>query len=423
MEDKNTFNKIRKVLHFVWTSPYSSFYRDKYKKEGIDLLKDINSMEDFKKLPYLTKEEILNTDPFDRFFSSPKKPKWVHISGGTTGGRVLAILRSGVVLPAAKFQIQKALELKIKTAIIILTETAYWAVLTRPAFRHKSILRCLGSVYDLERTATIIRDLKIEAIDASPNTLELIIPYLKKEGVIDNIRYLVIAGENISEARYKHIKSVFKNAYLTFEYGLAEANLIGYTCSNLAYGPNRNIYHPISSHYYLEQVNLDKKDELCVTHLFTKTDLPMIRYRTGDVVKVYKEECLCGAKYKMKSFGRWGTYVLNIRGYYFYVEELEKAISPFYKYLKVLNWKLQIYDYSKKKNLPKLKLQLIPKENTPASVKSLITKTVSGSFNLSEDKTLESLVKKKVFLPLEVEFVSSFDSVTKHKNFVYHLDD
>lgn len=420
--EQKTFKKIKKVLDFAWNNPYSSFYRDKYKKEGINLSKDVNSMEDFKKLPFLTKKEILDVDPYDRFFMPREKLKLAHVNGGTTGGRVLAILRSGVDMPGARFHVKKALDLKIRGAMIILTETAFWAVLSRPAFKHKSIIRSLGSVFDLDRTVKIIKALKMDAIQASPSVLEAVIPYLRKEEVIDLIRYVVIAGENLSQARFEHIKKAFKNAYFTFEYGLAEATLVGHTCSHLVDNDERNLYHPISSHFYLEEINSDKETELVITHLYTKVDFPIIRYKTADVGKVIEEKCVCGANMKLKLFGRWGNNVIKVRGYSFYSEKMEKALEKAYKYLASFNCRLYIYDFKKKDILPKLILKVIPKKESTKDIKVLVARELENNFYLGEDITLGDAIKKKIFSPLKVEFVESFENTPKHKPFIYNLE-
>ncbi|MFA5932450.1 MAG: hypothetical protein WCV81_05335 [Microgenomates group bacterium] len=416
------FKKIKKVLEFVWNSPYSSFYRDKYTKAGINLLKDINSMEDFKKLPFLTREELVNVDPYDRFYFPKEKVKGVNFSGNTSGAKFVTILRAGLKNPATGFMVKKALDLNIKCAMVILSETAFWAVQTRPVFRHPSILRCLGSVYDLEKAAKIVEELKVEAIQASPTILEHFVPYLKKQKLEDQIRYIALGGENCSLRQFRYFKKNFKNACFTFVYACAEAHVLGYTCEHLVNEENLNIYHPLTANCYLEVVNPEKESILAVTHVHTKMELPMIRYRTSDVAKLIEEDCPCGAKLKLKTLGRFGLNVLDVRGYLFSSEELEKAVSPFYKYCDSYFWKLYIYDYSNCKRLPRLKLQLVSKKNLSVQIKSQVTKEVSNNFCISRDDTLADLVKNKIFSPLEIEFIDSLGANLKHKPFTYYLD-
>jgi len=423
MNDAQTFKRIKKVLDFVWTSPYSSFYRDKYKKAGIDLAKDIKSIADFKKLPLLTREDIINTDPHDRFFMPQEKIRWVHISGGTTGGKVFGMFKATLAMPSTNFRVKKALDLKIKTAMIILTETAFLAPLTRQSFRHKSIVRCLGSVYDLSRTAKIVKDLKVEALQTSPTVLELAIPHFKKENITNLIRYIILSGELCSNPRYKYFKKVFKNASFSFEFGCNEASLIGYSCPNIEEGSERNIFHPLDSNIFYETVTPEKENYLVLTHLTTKTELPLIRYNTADSASISKSNCKCGLGFKMKAFGRYGIQMIKVRDYMLYSEKLDNALSSVYKYLDSFNYKLLIFDYTKKQILPKFNLQLVSKKNLRKDIKSLIKRQVIQQFFVSEDLSFNDLVKKKIFLPLEVEFVDSFGLLIKHKPFVYHLDE
>lgn len=414
MKDSNSvaFRKIRKILEFVWASPYSSFYRNKYKKAGIDLLKDINSIEDFNKLPFLTRDEIMAVGPYDRFYF-PKQDIRGSTHSNTTGGKGMIILLKGKYPePGAKIYIKKTLDLKIKTAMTITYPNALWAAQNRPYFKHKSIVRYSGNVYNLANTATIIKQLKIEAIAATPSILESAISYFKKETILDQIKFIHLSGEYCSRIRLEYFRKTFKNAYVRFGYASIEANGIGYQCDNLING-SPQIFHPQSSFYY-ELINPKKESELVLTHL-KRTEFPLIRYKIGDMVNIYKDKCACGKNSKIEVFGRIGMDVIKVSDYYIYREQIDNALYPFIEHFKSLNWKLLILD--SKKSLPKFKLQLISKKKTK-NLKLLLEKEISKNVYLSGRK-FSDLVQSKVFSPLEVEFVGAFETALKQKAIVY----
>lgn len=412
----HNFKKIKKVLEFVWNSPYSSFYRDKYKKVGINLIKDINSMEDFEKLPFLTREEIINTNPYDRIYFPKEKILGAQFSSTTTGGKgVLIMLRGNLFHPADKLIVQKALELKIKSAIIVIAGTAAWG-LNRPSFRHKSIVRYLGDIHNLEKTAQIIKELRIEALAATSSVLEKLIPYLKKENALDQIRYITGGGEFCSPLRFNYFKKMFKNAYFKVGYNLTESRDTTFSCDFICNKPPQNIFHPLTAYAHFEVINPEEESELVITQLTTKIEFPVIRYKTGDMAKIYQEECGCGRNLKMKVYGRIGMDVARLCGNLIYREQIDHAIYPFGKYLSSSAWKLFIN--LKKKSLPKLKLQLIVKKNFDKDIKSLLEKGISNHIRFSSDKTFSDLVKEKIALPLEVEFVDDFGFTPKQKSII-----
>lgn len=392
------FKKIKKVLEFVWNSPYSSFYKDKYTKAGINLVKDINSLEDFKKLPFLTREEIVKVNPYDRIYFPKEKVKGAQFSSSTTGGKgILIMLRTNFSHPQDKLIVKKALELKIRSAMIILPETAAWAI-NRPVFNHKSITRVMGSIHGLENAAIVIKELKIEAFAATSSILEQLIPYLKKENALDQIRYISAGGEFCSPLRFDYFKKTFKNAYFRFGYNMTESRATSYSC-DFCNERAENIHHPFPKYTYYELVNPQEESELVLTSLYTNTELPIIRYKTGDRVSLYNEQCGCGRNIMMKVYGRIGMDVIKLGGNLIYREQIDKAIYPFGKYLSSATWKLIISD--KSKDLPKLKLQLIVKEKTK-EVKDKLQKDISSNLNL----------------PLEIEFVDELETSNKQKSII-----
>lgn len=405
-------NKIKKILAYAWENPYSSFYRDKYKKVGINPIKDINSLEDFKKLPYLTRDEIINTSPYERFFVPLEKNKGAQFSNTTTGGKgVLIMLKAMVKHPQDKIQLQKALDLKIKSAAIIMPGSAAFAI-NRQIFRHKSILRYMGNIHNLVSAAKVMKDLKADAFLATASVVEQLIPFLKAEKALDQIRYVSMGGEYCSRLRLDYFKKTFKNAYFRFGYNLTESDATSHACDfcNLR---AENVFHPFPQYTYYEIFNPQEESELVLTNLYPKTDFPLIRYKTGDRVSIFEEKCECGRKLKMKIYGRNGMDIVKVGDNLIHREQIDAAIYPFGNKLASTAWKLMITNNGK--SLPKLKLQLVVKNKT-SELKSKLEKGISNNLIFQSGKTFSTLVAEKVFLPLEIDFVGDFGIMAKQKS-------
>lgn len=425
MNDKTTFKKIRKVLEFVWQSPYSSFYRNKYKKAGIDLIKDINSIEDFKKLPFLTREELVNTNPYDRFYFPKEQATSFNTTTYTHEGksRPLTILKKDKALPFEKLLNTKVKKLNIKSVIFLRTPLSYGQLHRNAEFRSKNIFRCLGSIYSPWYTAKLMKELYIESICTTPSTLYEIVPYLKKEKALDQIRYILLSGDFCFEEKYKYFRDHFKNAFFSFTYGSSEAQVVAYCCDYLSNISTTNILHPLPSYFYYEINNPEKESELVISHLFWNTDFPLIRYKIGDMIKIYEEKCPCGIDFKLMSFGKIGKYVVNFKGHTIYAQNIQKALIPVSRFLDSIEWKLNIFDYKNEKILPKIQMQLIIKNKykNDKKTRNLIEKKICDNFYIHNKTTLSNLVKKKLILPLEVEYLDTFGLTIKQNPISYHL--
>lgn len=415
------FLKIKSVLGFVWDNKYSSFYRDKYRKEGINPVRDINSWEDFEKLPFLTRKELVETDPYKRFFLPPEKIETFRISSGTTGGNKPLIMLKGPLSSSQKdLYSQKARGLEIKSWLFLYQPIVGLGRIIRESYLpYKGAVRILGDINNLPLTAKAAASLKIDAIQTTSTILYFFLPYLKREYSLDNIKYIALGGEFCSEQRLKFFKQQLGNAYFRFIFGSPETGWRAYRCKFLENHPPR-FFHPLNSELYSEIINQVRDSELVATHLI-KTDFPLIRYKTGDTVVTRDKKCPCGQKQIMEVFGKFGYDVYKIHGTLIYADLVYQALSPYLPRLASSEWQLHIFEeVIRDKIMPKLKLNLIPKQDNIA-LKKEIANGVSSRLYISSRHTLLDLVGQGVFLPLEVEFVDSFPLTTKQRRFVPHI--
>ena len=78
---ENTLELIKKLLKHVSTG--SDFYKKKYSKLRINT-DEINSIEDFRRLPFTEKEELRNAYPLGLQSVPDEKIVRIHSSSGTT---------------------------------------------------------------------------------------------------------------------------------------------------------------------------------------------------------------------------------------------------------------------------------------------------------------------------------------------------
>jgi phenylacetate-CoA ligase len=101
-----------------------------------------------------------------------------------------------------------------------------------------------------------------------------------------NIRRIVVAGEpgGSIPATRAHIEKLWPGARVIDHHGMTETGPVSYGC------PARpGVLHIIESSYIAEVID----SELILTNL-GRIGSPLIRYRTGDIVKLVRGTCACG---------------------------------------------------------------------------------------------------------------------------------
>jgi phenylacetate-CoA ligase len=156
-----------------------------------------------------------------------------------------------------------------------------------------------------ERAVRYIEDWKRwrpKCIFGYPNSFLLTVQMAKKAGInLKEIgrrgtRVLCTTSEMLGEVNRKIISAAF-GLPVYDSYGLREAALVGHEC-------DRFTMHTTEEHVILETIDphtlepVDGEGELVVTSLISCV-MPIIRYRTGDIVTLSNEPCPCG-----RSLGR-----------------------------------------------------------------------------------------------------------------------
>lgn len=418
------------MLSEVWDSQYSSFYRKKYKKLGIDLSK-VLSVEDFKNLPFLTREDIVGAHPFDRLYIPENQIVSFTLSSGTTSKS------EPLLVPMQKWDevtlrglYKKLKSIKVKR-VMVLSNVAYSSGRATNWLLDKKLSRypfILGNINNLQLSAKIAQQLRIDGIETNPSALFFLLPYLKEVYPLDNIRYISMGGEYVTQQRFKFFKQYFKNAFFDFRFGGAENQVLkGWRCEYLV-TKKPKFFHPTTQYYYFEVINAEtgqlvnygEEGELVETSKDISA-FPLIRYRTGDIVRLSSMKCPCGQSELLEVLGRARGDSFHIYGGTLHVEEIEKALSKV-RGIEVLNYQLHIYEMIDENKLkPSLVLELSLKKTTGFKEEK-IAEIVQRNLRISSKLTLSDFVKQSLFLPLQVKFKEKSTFPLKSLKIFPHLD-
>lgn len=405
---KNGFRKINDVLRFVYNNEYSSFYRNKYKKAGVGLANGVKTVEDFEKIPFLTKEEILESDPAERFFLPWEEFSSVAISSGSLKGpESISVIYRGKPFEELKERVNKR---NLKSFMYLLPPPQGSGSMLRlnEVWNKKKTVRVLGDVYNLPLSAKIASKIKLDSLISSPGILYFFLPFLERETDLDNIKYITLVGEMCTNAKARLFKQKFKNAEFFYSYGISEAQeRFGFSCPHLN-TLETNLFHP-SSDFYFEV--LESKEFVATTLI--KNSFPLIRYKTGDLVEIEDLQCRCGKKQVLRFIGRAGFESAKVHGTIIYAHLLDDALESVGSLLRSNKWQLLIREEALGvKIMPKLTLRLVLEKGKESQEdRSVIAKRISENFLISSSKTLSNLVSQGMFLPLEVESIKGKESL------------
>ena len=277
-----------------------------YYKQAFDQINlspnDIETVGDLAKLPFLAKEEIKNN--FKQLKSNIAGPLKEFNTGGSSGSPLIFLLGNERVSHdvAEKWRATRwwdvdigdkeivawgsPIELNSQDKIKLLRDKLFRSLLI-PAFDLNDE-KLLGFIQK-------IREYKPAMLFGYPSVYELIAKYAEKYKIcMDDldIKVVLVTSERLYPHQREKIEAVF-GCQVANGYGSRDAGFIAHQC------PHGGMH--ISAEDIIVEI-IDSKGEtlpdgesgeIVITHLGT-SEFPFIRYKTGDIAAISKEQCSCG---------------------------------------------------------------------------------------------------------------------------------
>ncbi len=312
------------------------FYRKKMEEAGITP-EDIKSLEDVRHLPFTTKDDFREHYPYGLFAVDLEEIVRIHSSSGTTG--------KPTVVGYTKRDLETWATL---TARVLAAGGVTKKDIVQIAFGYGLFTGGFGLHYGVEklgatvipassgqtkRQLMIMRDYGTTALVCTPSYALHIAEVMEEMGMSPEelkLRVGLFGAEPWTENMRQQIERAL-GIDATDNYGLSEVMGPGVAgeCIEAKSG-----LHIFEDHFLAEVVDPETLEpveegewgELVLTTL-TKEGLPLIRYRTRDITRLYREKCPCGRTFvKMaKPSGRTDD-MLIIRGVNIFPSQVEEAL-------------------------------------------------------------------------------------------------
>jgi phenylacetate-CoA ligase len=389
-----------KGLQWTITHAYngSSFYRKKIDEAGIKP-EEIMSLEDIRRLPFVTAQDLREGYPFPLLSVPMDQVVRIHASTGTTGKRKILSYTQKDIDDWAHFfaRCYEMAGLSREDRVQIAVGYGVWTAgvgfqLGCERFGALAIPVGPGNI-DLQ--CQFLEDLQATAMCCTASMGLLMAEEVEKRGLRDKIalKKMIFGSERSSDAQRKKIKEMLGLEELYDIPGLTEL-----------YGPGTGLdcHKHEGIHYWadyyileildpvtLEPVESGQVGEMVVTTL-CKEAAPLIRYRTRDLTRLIPHPCSCGNILPMhdRILGRSDDMII-LRGVNLYPGHIDEILSK----MDGVGSEYQIHLFSKEdgKDYMTLKVER-GGEALPADDSRWI-------------KKIKDAIKKQILVSCEVEIV------------------
>lgn len=291
---------LKKLIPYIYHN--CPVYKQKLDAAGVNP-GAIESIDDIKKLPFTTKEDMRDHYPYGLFSAPQDQICEIHVSSGTTGNPTLVGYTKDDLKLWGDVMARVLCCAGAEPGDTIQIAYGYGLFTGGLGFHYGALemgLRIIPtSSGQTARQLKIMQDFKPRIIGCTPSYALYMAEEAKEMGIDPtegNWKIGIFGAEPWSDSMRHEIEEAW-NMLATDVYGLSE--IIGPGVAQEC--PHKDGLHIFSDVFYPEIINPETGEEvpegddgeLVITTL-TKQGIPLIRYRTRDIVSIDYETCRCG---------------------------------------------------------------------------------------------------------------------------------
>ena len=318
-----------------WAYDQVPFYHHRFKEVGLSP-KDIRNLDDLRKLPFTTKDDLREGYPYDMFAVPLDKVVRIHSSSGTKGKPVVAGYTKGDINTWAEL-VARIVSAGGVVAKDVAQISFGYGLFTGGFGLHYGLERVGATVIpasagNTQRQIVLMEDFGTTVLVSTPSYAIYMAEVGKDMGIDFSkmpLRVGLFGAEPCSERLRQEIERRLGIA-ATDNYGLTEVMGPGVAGECL----EKNGLHVNEDHFIVEVIDPQtgevlapgEEGELVFTSL-TKEAFPIIRFRTRDISRLIPEPCPCGRTFiKMAKVSRRTDDMFIIRGVNVFPSQIEEVL-------------------------------------------------------------------------------------------------
>ncbi|MBO5338330.1 MAG: phenylacetate--CoA ligase [Clostridia bacterium] len=313
-------------------------YRKKMDEAGVKP-EDIKTLKDLAKLPFVTKQDMRDNYPFGLFAVPKDKLVRIHASSGTTGKPTVVGYTQG--------DLETWTECVSRIACM---GGASEKDVAQICFGYGMFTGALGLHYGLEKIGAAIvpsstgnsqkqimymQDFETSLLVATPSYALRLAEVAREMGVEPQkdlkVKIALVGSELLTDAMREEMHKFWgKDLLITTNYGMSELmgpGVSGECLEHCGLHINEDYFIPeIIDPKTGEVLPAGEQGELVITCI-KKEGLPLIRYRTKDITRLFYDKCKCGRTLcRMENLCGRSDDMLKIRGVNVFPSQIEEVI-------------------------------------------------------------------------------------------------
>lgn len=301
--DKLRALQLERLQDTVRRCMNSPFYKKRFDEIGLRP-DDIKTLDDLKKIPFTTKQDLRDTYPFGIASIPLERCTRLHSSSGTTGNPTV-VLHSAKDLDEWANQLARCLWMVGLRPSDVFQNTSGYGMFTgglgfQYAAEKVGMLTVPAAAGNTLRQIKFIKDFGTTGVHAIPSYVVRLHEVMTEQGIDPRrdtkLRVFAIGAEPHSEEQRKRIEDMMGvKAYNSF--GMSEmcGPGVAFECKE------QHGLHIWEDYYIVEIINPDTLEpmpdgevgEMVLTSIYREA-MPLLRYRTRDLTRILPGKCPCG---------------------------------------------------------------------------------------------------------------------------------
>lgn len=330
--------QVERLKKTVEIAMGSKFYAPIFKERGITP-ESIKSVEDIRKFPFTTKNDLRENYPFGLASLPLDKVVRLHSSSGTTGNPTVILHSQRDIEQWADAMARSMYTIGLRSSDIIQNTSGYGMFTGGLGIQYASerlgALTVPAGAGNSKRHVKFIMDFGTTALHCIPSYATRLAAAFQEEGINPaetTVRTLIIGAEPHSDAQRKRIEEIWgAKAYNNF--GMSEmcGPGVAIECQeqNGLHIWEDNYIVEIVDPVTLEPVPDGEVGELVLTTL-NREAMPLFRYRTRDLTRFLPGDCPCGRTHRrLARFQGRSDDMIIVKGVNIFPIQIEKILMQF----------------------------------------------------------------------------------------------
>lgn len=412
-----TKTKLNTVLQYVLDNPHSSYYRDRFAAFAT-VTTPIETVSEWTKFPLLEREHVTSVPIKNRTFVPRSEVHTVRYTGSTSGKYPIITPRRIVEDYAAT---PKLVGVQRQASLL---RGIFLSELSRRKYGGNIFnLPYPDSPVEYRAVAKMVDMFEADSLCGYPCVLVALAPYLN-QAARQKITSIELCGERCSDMQKRALKELYDDPVLFQNYSLSEVSgVFGTACAEML--RERDISFHLSTHnIFSEFIDPDTGDtadprvapaELVVSSLDSSQPFPLIRYRTGDLLKVTQESCACGGGARFEMVGRAAYDRIRFMSGGIHLAQLERALEEFESKI-TPEFEAHFFESAaiEKEVHGQLEIRIVPRPGMVLDLPAM-AQTISQTLAIGPEKVYADAVSTGWLLPIKVSLLKTPTRNTSRK--------